>query len=468
MKHFRSLFTTLIACALAWHAAPVAFAQEPSDLLPEASAQQATLAAPRRLDVDQLRAELGPVTMRVSPGRIERLSDGKVWTTNWYNQPLNNALAYALRLSGPGEVIGLSGEHPFVRIGGINESKVFEAARPKDPATGKRPPIPHCAIVRDDGAERPTIYGLGIAGTADETDGGIEGLTFVDVELTCDPIHFQKTALLVEQFIQTGYLRFWRCDWSRSTDPSAWQGWGKMWGMRTHGVILYFEAIDCVAGDALEHSLVYGDNWGRHGHTSRIVRCRVIGGRGGGRTCFQLANRPDSGPSGDGKVVIEDCDFRCIGGNGGGAITFASSSAHIVIRRTRITLAGPHNGVMIWVDSGHGGLYANDAGFAHDSVLIDGLQVTGGNRPHIAISAAERVTIANGFRVRGTAADGLRHCFDFGADGWPRIQNGEIQFVNVADPLSQYTGFQSGVQARIAQQVLSAAQLDALAVSTSP
>lgn len=422
----------------------------------------------------RLRNQLGPVTMRVSPGRIERLSDGKVWTTNWYGQPLDNALAYALRLSEPGEVIGLSGDHPYLRAGGPNDAKGFEATRPRDPATGKRPPIPECAIVRDDGAESAAILGLNIAGTADENDGGIVGLTFHDVDFVCDsaaPRH-AKTAVQVEQFIATGALRFWGCDFTRETSATAWQGWGKMWGVRAHGVLTCLEMVECKSDDALEWALAYADNLGRNGDTSRFIDC-VVEGRGGGRGCLQFANRPDSAQNdparyGGGRLLIEDCDFRSIGGNGGGAITVASSSAHVVIRDTKIELEGPHNGVMIWLDSGHGGLILNPSGFAHEAVLLERLQVRGGNRPHVAVSAAERVTIRDAFRIVAGQKDGARHCFDFGNDGNPKIPVGEIRFVGIEGPLSAYSGFASGTAVRVNGLALQPAAIDALRVELVP
>jgi hypothetical protein len=471
----KPLLTLIAALCLAWQSPPP----------PEAAATIAAQAAavvdtPPASAAERLRSTLGPVTMRVSPGRIERLgSDGKVAqtiTTNWYNQPLTNALAYALRLSGPGEVIELSGEHPLVRAGGINDSKGFEATRPRDPLTGKRPPIPECAIVAKTDDDIPdAIYGFSVAGTADDTDGGIEGLTFCGIDFVCDSAapRFAKTAFIVEQFIATGYVRFWGCDFTRSTDPTAWQGWGRMWAARLHGICTYFEAIESKYGDALEWALVYADNLGRKGHTSRIIGCTVTG-RGGGRGCGQFANRPDSAQGdparyGGGRILIEDCDLRCIGGNGGGAITVASSSAHVVIRRCRIELEGPHNGIMVWLDSGHGGLILNDAGFAHDAVVIDSVQIRGGNRPHVAVSAAERVTIRNGFRISAGANDGARHCFDFGADGNPKIPNGEIRFAGFpAGTLSTYAGFQSGTKVRVGGAALSVLALDALKVVEGP
>ena len=422
----------------------------------------------------RLRAQLGPVTMRVSPGRIERLRDGKVWTTNWYGQPLDNALAYALRLSEPGEVIGLSGEHPGFRAGGTNDSKGFEAVRPRDPATGKRPPIPECAIVRDDGADIPAIFGVSITGTDDDTDGGIEGITFHGIDIvtpSAAPNH-GKCAVIVEQFKATGYLRFWNCDFTRESDPNAWQGWGKMWAVRAHGVLTYLEMVECVADDALEHALAYADNLGRNGDTSRFIACAVTG-RGGGRTCIQAVNRVDSAQGdparyGGGRVVIDGCDLRCIGGNGGGAITFASSGAHILIRDTKIEVAGPHNGIMVWINSGNGGLITNAAGFAHEVVVLDGVTVRGGNRPHIAVSAAERVVIRNGFRITASPIDGGRNCFDFGVNGVPAIANGEILFRNLPAPLSAYDGFQSGAKVRVNNAELTANQLDKLLVMQPP
>jgi hypothetical protein len=405
-------------------------------------------------------AHLGPPSMRVEPGRIT-LADGTVITRGLFNNQLgNHALAHAIRIARGGDVIAVRGAHPGFKVGSANQGDADNAPVIVRPNFDPQPPL---AIVGDpDAPERPRIEGgIQIAGTPSPDRGGIEDLTLAGLDLLNG--RNDKFNVIVTQTTRTGRLCVAHCR-LLSLDPTAWMGFGKVWAIRPHGNLEDLDVTDNEFSEALEHAVVYPDNAGWGGGQITIERNRVTG-RGGNRTCVQITNRVISGPAGGGRLRIADNDFRCTAGDqssGGGCITIAGHPGPVRLVRNKVTLDGNHSGVIVWSDAGKG-LHLTPDGFTTESVHIDGLEVTGGRRPHVQIAGAGRVTIVESFRLRSANNDGARVCIDLDEPqyGGP-IKNGVVEFVSERGKVSDYSGFASGAKVRRAGKILSDAQIDAM------
>lgn len=397
---------------------------------------------------ERLRRRFGPVTMRCEPGRVV-LPDGQVKTTNRYGQPLSNPLAEALRNARPGDVIGCRGALPGVSIGGGNPNHDYVAYWPNGL------PIQDVAVVTDDGApQQASISGLTIASDL----GGIEGLSFWGLDLRNKS--YSRSPVLVAMGHRTGKLAVLSCAFVPE-DPNAWNGWGKMWGVRAHGLLDALELIDNDCGDGQEHPVCYTDNLGwRTGRRSRIMYNRV-GPRGGGRTCIQLTNRQQSGPSGGGVWDVESNDLRVVDAGGGYAITIVGNPNSVRVKNNRIHGDGNHGGIVFWSDSGHG-LYKTEDGFTTGLAMLEGnsIQMPKGEYPHVALSGCREVQILGEFLIQGT-----KTCFDLWNSYGGPIDNGSVKFIGQLPPLSQYTGFQAGPKIRHRNVTLTPAQIDALALN---
>lgn len=405
-------------------------------------------------------AHIGPPSMRVEPGRIT-LADGTVITRGLFNNPLgNHALAHAIRIARAGEVISVRGVHSGFKVGSANQGDADNAPVIVRPNLEPQPPL---AIVGDpDAPERPRIEGgIQIAGTPSPDRGGIDDFTLAGLDLLNG--RNDKFNVIVTQTTRTGRLAIKHCR-LLSLDPTAWMGFGKMWAIRPHGNVEDLDVTDNEFSEALEHAVAYPDNAGWGGGQITIERNRVTG-RGGNRTCVQITNRKISGPAGGGRLRIADNEFRCMAGDqssGGGAITIAGHPGHVRLVRNKIELDGNHSGVVVWSDAGKG-LHLTPDGYTTDSVHIDGLEVTGGRRPHVQISGAGRVTIVDRFRLKSGNGDGARVCIDLDEPqyGGP-VRNGLVEFVSENAGVSLYSGWQSGAKVRLAGKILTDAQIDAM------
>jgi hypothetical protein len=403
------------------------------------------------------RQHVGPVTIKVEPGKVT-FDDGRIVTTGMFGQPLTNPLAVALRMSRSHDVIGLRGVHPGLRIGSINQGDWDSERNVMRPGLE---PLPTVTIVPDDDVpEQPTIAGgISIAGSGSNARGGIEDLTLAGLKILNGPI--DKYNILVEQQIETGRLRVLYNDMG-SLSPAAWQGWGKMWGVRANGLLRLVKCIGNTFSEALEHAVWYGDNAGYESTSEpHEISGNETTGRGGGRTCIQWVNRQNSGRKSGGVLRMENNDLRCIGGNGGGAVTIAGHTGRAALRANRMTLEGPHSGLTVWSDAGKG-LYYTDSGHTLDNLLVDGISVEGGNRPHVSISGARRVRIEQSFRLKRGDQETAEHCIELdGPNGGP-VANGPVEFINCTESMSSYTGFQSGARVVRDSVVLSSQQIDAM------
>lgn len=426
----------------------------PAALSRALAAQPNSRAAPTgRPSYERLRNLLGPVTMTVDPNQIV-WADGRTSVTNWYGQPYQGrALVHALRLAVEGDVIALVGDHPALKVGGTGYQRVQEAAR------SDLKPIPRVAIVAADPANPPRIYGFNLSGSGTEGVNGFDEITLLGLNLVCDSARDAKTAMLADMKTRLGGLRIWYCDFREATSATKWNGYPRMWSIRPHGNLAYLDLQCCTFGESLEHSVVYADNIGRNGKLSRIA-WNVVEGRGGSRTCIQIANRPQSGPPGQGRIIIEHNTLRCIGGNGGHAVTIAGHNGPVVVRNNHITLEGPHGGILSWSDGGHGGYYLEN-GFAVDAITLKNNTVIGGSRSHVSISGCGSVTVNEGFRLRQGLNENAQKCFDLETDGGI-LTNGPVVFRGFEPPLSAYSGFQSGARVVKRDVVLSAAAVDAM------
>lgn len=411
------------------------------------------------------RQRLGPVTMHVEPGKIT-LANGHVVTTGLFGIPLgHNALAHALRLCKEGDVIGLRGISNGIRIGSVSQGDADNLNQVVRPGYQ---PLPRVAIVPDDDiADMPVIHGaIVVAGSSTNTRGGVADLTIAGFKMFNSAN--DKMNVLVEQHIKTGALHLLFNE-MRSQTASAWNGFGKMWGARIHGLVTDLTVSYNRWSEANEHAVAYTDNAGYGGGEKLEMIGNVVEGRGGGRTCIQITNRQTSGNvPGGGRLLIEDNDLRCAAGNassGGGCITIAGHPGPVLIRRNKVTLDGNHSGVVVWSVNDANGMHLTPEGYTTDRIVLDELSIEGGRRPHVAISGTRDVRIRRGYRLKQGNDDGPRTCFDFDdlIYGGP-IRNGSITFmVEEGDgPTSAYDGFQSGAKVKRQGVTLNNAQIDAM------
>lgn len=414
------------------------------------------------------RQRQGAVTMHVEPGKITK-ADGTVITTGLFGAPLDdNALAFALRISEPGEVIGVRGRLKGVSIGSVNPGHWSHSNRAIRPGNE---PLPKTIIVPDDNlAEQPMIGNITVEGDSRE-HGGVSDLTIAGLNVVNERYwDYQKKKwasgkchLLVAHFIETGAMRVLFNTFT-ADDVTIWQGYPVMWTGRYNGLVeeADFEYNECP--EALEHSALYADNVGYHDSRSiHNIIGNVVSGRGGGRTCFQFVNRGNSGRSGGGFLKIEDNVLRTIGGGGGGAITVAGHAGPVRIVSNDIECDGAHSGLVIWTDD-YKGVHRTGSGHSTGRVLIKNLTVRGGNRPHVAISGAERVRIEQSFLLMQANGDGPKTCIDLDNQNGGSIDNGPVEFINCTSPMSSYAGFASGTKVKRSDATLSNAQIDAMMV----
>lgn len=237
-----------------------------------------------------------------------------------------------------------------------------------------------------------------------------------------------------------------------------------MWGQRIHGLVSEVTCEYNTFSEALEHAVVYWDNAGYANSSSvHTVSDNIVTGRGGLRTCVQVTNRGISGRSGGGLVRIERNNFRSMGGGGGGCITIACHNGPVRIVENDVECDGDHSGVVVWTDWGKG-IHYTPSGHSTGPVLIRKLKVLGGNRPHVAISGAERVRIEQSFRLEQGNGDGPRTCIDLDNNQGGPIDNGPVTFINCTEPMSSYSGFASGAKVKRQDSVLSNSQIDAMMV----
>lgn len=403
-------------------------------------------------DYDRWRRTIGPVTLHVEPGKITR-ANGTVITTGLFGLPLGQfALAHALRICTAGDVIGLRGNHPGVRMGSVNAGSADE---PWQVVRAGFQPVPRVAIVPDDDAtEGPSISGqVTIAGES-TVKGGVEDLTIGGIDLK-NGLN-EKCNVLVEHFIKTGSLRIKFCALG-SLLPASWNGAGKMWGVRPNGVVKLLEIEQCQFTEANEHAIVYADN-----PMNAVIRGNTVEGRGGNRTCIQIVNRLVSGPAAAGRVVIEDNQLVCKFGNwssGGGAITIAGYTGGVRVVGNHVELDGNHSGLTVWTPAG---THLTNDGYSTARLVVKRFSVVGGKRPHMAISGVREAYIEQSFRLKA-GDDGAKTCIDLDDPALGGgIRNGAVQFTNAVEQMSAYTGFQSGAKVKRLGQILTAAQIDAM------
>ncbi len=405
------------------------------------------------------RQQFGPTTMHVEPGKLT-LADGATITRDQYGNPLTNPLAQALRMSKRGEIIGLRGPLGVgVRIG---SAKASDVNKTNEAVRQGLEPVPTVMIVpEDDLPEQPWIAGVTIAGSINDAVGGIESLTIAGIKLLNHRLN--KSNVLVEQNIRTGAFALLYCDLG-SQDPTAWMGWGKMWGVRAHGLLARVDVSYNTFSEALEHVALYCDNPGWRGGSRHRVSFNKSTGRGGGRTGIQIVSREISGPRGGGHVDIEGNELRCHGGGGGGAITIAGHPGSVRMLKNTLDLQGDHSGVVVWTDRGKGKLYLTDSGHSTGRVLIDDLVVRGGNRPHVAVSGAERLDMVLRFQLERGAGETLERCIDLDNSYGGGIDCGRVRLLRgeYMGAASKYPGFRSGAKVVRDEVALTDAQIDAL------
>lgn len=417
----------------------------------------------------RLRNQLGPITMRVEPGKVT-LRDGSIVTKDRYGHPLVHPMAEAIKRAVPGEVIGVRGEHAPFSIGTGNATHMDVGFWPG------HQPVESVSIVADDDApSEPVFRGL----TLGNALGGIDDLTLYGLLLTNDfhaavtqPAWSDRQSVLVAMTENTGKLRIWSCGVDAHPLAKAaghFSGHGTKWALlRAHGHLDGLEVIGCEFRCGAEEHWVYADNLGWRA-SDGVDRSRFVGNRyttsvGPGRTCFQVCNRADEpGGSGHGLLEYEDNELLTGPGGGGSALTIAGHLGPISIRNQRIR--GHHGGIALWSDVGHG-LHQDAQGFTMGKVDIEDIDVDmspDGDRSAVAIAGARRVTLVAPFNIRAPVG---RTALEIdGAQQGP-IDCGAFKIdTRSANVLpSQYLGFAGSPKVKRDGVTLSATQIDAMAV----
>src|SRR5262249_47638124 len=137
--------------------------------------------------------------------------------------PITNAVAFALRLAQPGDVIGVIGDHPHLFI-----TAAPNPCHPDEVGWANDAVVHDVSIVGEDATAR--IQGIEIAGGYTQiADGGVDRITFK--ALTIRNVATSRTPFITHDDGRNGMIRVYDCAFE-PVDPNAYNGNGMKWGIR--------------------------------------------------------------------------------------------------------------------------------------------------------------------------------------------------------------------------------------------
>ncbi len=395
----------------------------------------------------------GPITIWATDDGVSTpnvIVDNGDGTFTTYSNPSSNVLAFAMKLAKPGDVIALKGQFPAVAIGltfSFADSEVFWPGGQV---------IRDITIIAADPADPPTINGLTFRGDMTTGQGGVDNIYFKNVIVRNGGDN--RTPIIIFQGSLLGRIGLYDITYV-TVNPSLYGGYGMKWGLRGHGRALYdvrrniFTAT--AVGSAEEHA-IYIDSPGWNGAGDSYILDLVQQGPSG-RTCIQVVNRKNEGPTGLGLLMMKRIVARTKKGAGGSALTIAGHLGPVYMED--IYYKGDLGAITFWSDAGKG---------LH-TVKIDGkdfttpyaelrnvyIDATNADRSHIAL-AGVGTAIIGAFTIIGN-----RTAFDLWNNFSGPLDNGDVWF-DVTAPVSAYPGFQSAQKIKYKGSSLSDAAIDAM------
>jgi hypothetical protein len=212
-----------------------------------------------------------------------------------------------------------------------------------------------------------------------------------------------------------GHITVENCNFSGT--GSGWLGRGMKWGIRGHGPARW-TIKNCTFDGAQEHSIYIDNPQG----DLLIEKCHGVGN---GRTFMQITNRPTSGPSQFGNILVKDCTCEGIlkDGGGGSDYTFVGCTGSLSILNCKST--NTQNGALVcWTDTLNGTYpISSTEDYSFASITIQDFVGTStkAERPMLAISGAKYALLS-----RNTLEGGQAKMRFGGTYGGPR-PNGNIE-----------------------------------------
>ena len=206
--------------------------------------------------------------------------------------------------------------------------------------------------------------------------GGVRDIEFVDLRIQNDPNEFAPILTAMNEV--HGHITLVRCDFIGS--GSNWNGRGMKWGIRGHGPARW-TITGCTFEPAQEHS-IYIDN------PQGDLLIEECDGVGNGRTFMQITNRPTSGPSQFGNILVRECSCFDIddAGGGGSDYTFVGCTGKLEV--VNCESGNTKNGALVcWTDTSNG-TYPVRESYSFDSVSIVNFKAVSrrATRPMISLS----------------------------------------------------------------------------------
>ena len=209
-----------------------------------------------------------------------------------------------------------------------------------------------------------------------DTLNGVNSITIQNLTIINDANEFSPIRTGMNEI--HGYIKIINCKFKGT--GTNWLGRGMKWGIRGHGPARW-HIQNCDFEPCQEHS-IYIDN--PQGDTV-IHGCKGIGN---GRTFMQITNRPTSGPSQFGNIIVSNCVCNDINQEGGGGsdYTFVGCTGKLEVKDC--SSFNTTNGAMVlWTDITNG-TYVTGRNFSFDNVLIERFHAESSRatRPMVAIS----------------------------------------------------------------------------------
>jgi len=346
----------------------------------------------------------GAPTILVAPGAVLVVGTGQLFTqyTSCGTGPIDNAVAFALRMAQPGDVIGVTGAHPTV-----------EFVANQNPCRQNEVSWANGAVVRDvdvvglDATAR--INGIFVRGDYTAAgQGGIDRITLQGLTLRNPTGSFSPLQSTNDG--RQGLLRVYDCRFDAES-PATWGGKGMKFGARLYLISLDARANVFVTG-AQEHNF-YIDSPGYDGaYATSLIVANNQTLVPTGRTGLQVVNRiypidncnntPTSyvGAPGKGTILIRRNFFHADASAGGGStVTVAGHHGPVWIENNQIQASGgaggsvDTGGIVVWNPCN---TWLNPTGYATNRVYVQGNTIFGtGSRPCVSISATRFAWVGN-------------------------------------------------------------------------